>query len=70
MKKCIANANAFLKILDEPCRKLNKIWAGLGGEFYNRSMNSWFHDKDIEMYSTHNEERSIAPESFIKTLGN
>ena len=30
-----------------------------GSEFYNRSMKSWLEKNDIEMYSTHNEGKSV-----------
>ena len=33
-------------------------------------MKSWFQDKDIEMYSKHNEEKSVVLETFIRTLKN
>lgn len=33
-------------------------------------MKSWLQDNYIEMYSTHNEEKSIAFERFIRTLKN
>ena len=36
-----------------------------GSEFYNSSFKKWLKDNDIEMYSIHNEERSVAAESFI-----
>ena len=49
-------------------RKPNKIWIDKGSEFYNRSMKSWLKDNDIEMYSTHNEGKSVAAERFITTL--
>ena len=39
-----------------------------GSEFYNRSMKSWLQDKDIEMYSTHNEGKFGVFERFIRTL--
>ena len=29
-------------------------------------MNSWLHDNDIEMYSTHNEGKSVVAERFIR----
>ena len=48
--------NAFVKILDESKRKPNKLWVDKGG--------------DIEMYSTHNEENSIATERFIRIFKN
>ena len=31
-------------------------------------MQKWFDDNDILMYSTHNEENSVAAERFIRTL--
>ena len=40
-KKLITVTNAFQKILDESNRKPNKIWVDNGGEFYNRSMESF-----------------------------
>ena len=57
---------AFLKTLDESGDKLNKTWVDKGNEFDNISMKSWLQDNDIEMYSTHNEGKSV--EKFIRTL--
>ena len=62
--------NAFQTILDECNRKPNKIWVDKGGEFYNRSMKSWLQKNDIEMYSTHNEGKSVVTERFITTIKN
>ena len=31
-------------------------------------MKSWLRDSDIEMYSTHNEGKSVVAEKFIRTL--
>ena len=31
-------------------------------------MKSWLQDNDIEMYSTHNEGKSIVAEKFIRTI--
>ena len=33
-------------------------------------MTSWLDKNDIEMYSTHNEEKSVVAERFIRTLKN
>ena len=33
-------------------------------------MKSWLQDNDIEMYSTHNEGKSVVAERFIGTLKN
>ena len=41
-----------------------------GSEFYNRTMKSWLEKNDIEMHSTHNKEKSVVAERFIKTLKN
>ena len=60
----------FQKILDESGRKPNKIWVDKGSEFYNRSRKSWLQDNDTEMYSTHNEGKSVVAARFIRTLKN
>ena len=49
-------------------RKPNKIWVDKGSEFYNNSFKKWLKDNDIEMYSTHNEGKSVITERFIRTL--
>ena len=46
------------------------MWVHKGSEFYNRSMKSWLKDKGIEIYSTHNEGKSVVTETFFKTLKN
>ena len=40
------------------------------GEFFNRSMKSWLEKNGIEMYSTHNEGKSVVAERFIRTTKN
>ena len=49
-------------------RKPNKIWVDKGSEFYNSSFKNWLKNYDIEMYSTHNEGKSVVAERFIRTL--
>ena len=49
-------------------KKTNKIWVDQGSEFYNRSIKSWLEKNDIEMYSTHNEGKSVVAERFDRTL--
>ena len=51
--------NTFQKILKESNRKPNKIWADNGIEYYHTSMKSLLQDNNIEMYSTHNEKKSV-----------
>ena len=67
-KKSVSIVNAFQSILKKSHRKPNKIWVDKGGEFYNRSMKSWLEKSDIEMYSAHNEGRSVVAERFIRTI--
>ena len=62
--------NAFQRILDNSGRKANKIWVNKGGEFCIRSMTSWQQDNDRGTYSTHNEEKCVISERFIRTLKN
>ena len=50
--------------------KPNKIWVDKGSEFYNKSMKSWLLHNDIEIYSIHNEGKSVVAERFIRTLKN
>ena len=69
-KKGVRIVNAFQNILNKSNRKPNKIWVDKGSEFYNRSMKSWLEKNDIEMYSTHNEGKSVVAERFIRTIKN
>ena len=67
-KEGVSIVNAFQKILDDLNRKPNKIWVDKGSEFYNNSFKKWLKDNDIEMYSIHNEGKSVVAERFIRTL--
>ena len=67
-KKGITITNAFFKKIDESNRKPNKIWVDKGSEFYNRSMKSWLEKNDIEMYSVHNEGKSVITEKIFRNL--
>ena len=69
-KKGVSIVNAFQKILDDSKGKPNKIWVDKGSEFYNSSFKKWLQGNNIDMYSTHNEEKSLVAEKFIKTLKN
>ena len=62
--------NAFQSILNSSKRNPNKTWLDQGSEFYNKSLKEWLHDNDMEMYSTHNEGKSVVAERFIKTSKN
>ena len=65
--------NSFENILNNSTklhsmRKSNKIWVDKSSEFYNSFFKKWLKDNDIEMYSTHNEGKSVVSEWFIRTL--
>ena len=68
--KGITTINAFQKVLDESKRKTNKVWANIGSTFYNRSMKAWLEKNVTEMYSTHNEGKSVIAEKLIRSLKN
>ena len=67
-KKCVSIVNVFQKILDGFNRKPNKIWIDKGREFNNNFFKKWLRDNDIEIYSIHNEGKSVASKKFIRTL--
>ena len=60
--------NAFIDIVNESIRTSNKLWVDQGREFCNQFMQKWLENNDILMYSTHNEDKSVISERFIKTL--
>ena len=64
-KKVISITNAFQEILKESNRKPNRIRVDKGSKVYNRVMKAWLEKNDIDMYSTHNEEKSVI-ESVIE----
>ena len=67
-KKGTTTANAFQIILNNSKRKPIKIWVDQGSEFYNTHFKKWLKDNNIEMYSTHNEGKSVVAERFMKNL--
>ena len=58
----------FKKILNQSARKPNKIWVYKGSKIYNHSFKKWLKDNDVEMYSIHNEGKSVVAERFIRIL--
>ena len=62
--------NAFQSILKDSNRKPSKIWIYNGSEFYNNSFKKWLQDIGITMYSTHNEQKFVVANKFIKTFEN
>ena len=69
-KNGITIANAFQSILDNSKRNPNKIWVDQGSEFFNTHFKKWLKGNNIEMYSTHNEGKSVVAERFIRALKN
>ena len=69
-KKGTTIVNAFQSILNNSKRKPNKIWVDQGSEFYHTHFKKWLKDNNIEMYSTHDEGKSVYAERFIRTLKN
>ena len=67
VKKGCTITNAFQKILGKSTGKPNIIWVDKGSKFYNRPMKSWLEKNAIEMYSTHNEGKSVVAERFMRT---
>ena len=48
-------------------RKLDKIWVDKESEFNNNSSKKLLKYNDTEMYSIHNEGKSVVAERFIRT---
>ena len=69
-KKGVTITNAFQKIVDVSNNQPNKIWVDKGSEFYNKSIKSFLQNNYIELYSTHNEGKSVTAERFIGALKN
>ena len=67
-KKDISIVDAFQKVLDDLNRKPNRIWVNKGSTLYNNSFKKWLQDNDIDMYSIHNEGKSVVAERLIRTL--
>ena len=45
---------------------VDKIWVDKGNKFFNKSMKSWLGKTAIEVYSTHNEEKSVTVEISLE----
>ena len=65
----ITIVNAFQKIISKG-RKPNKTWVDQGREFYNKLFKRFLKIKNIEIYSTYKEEKSVVAEKFIRTMKN
>ena len=65
-KEGITSTNVFQKNLTESNSKPNKIWVDKGRESYNRSMKLWLEKNDIEIYSAHNEGKSVLLKDLLE----
>ena len=70
IKKTLQLLKLFQKKLNQSDRKPNKVWVDKGSEFYNLTMKSFLQNNNIEMYSAHNNRKSVVAERFIGTLKN
>ena len=67
-KRGVTIVNVFQNVLNCSKIKPNKLWPEKGSEFLKRSMKLWLQEDNKEMYSTHNEGKSIVAERFIRIL--
>ena len=67
-KKVKKVLNTFMEIVNKSNRKPNKLWVDHGREFYNKLMQEWLDNNHSLMYSTHNEDKSVIAERFIKKV--
>ena len=58
----------FKKFLDESNRKPNKILVDKDDELHNGSVKPWLQDNNTEMYSVHNQGKSVVAERFVWSL--
>ena len=67
-KKGLSIVKAFQKFLKQSARKPHKIRVDKGSEFYNSHFKKLLKDSSIEMYSTHNERKSVVAQIFIRKI--
>ena len=60
--------DAFKQIVNSSGRKPDHIWVDEGKEFYNKHMDEWIKENNINRYSTHGEHKSAVVERFNRTL--
>ena len=59
---------AVKDVIAESGRQPEKIWVDRGSEFYNKEFMDWAKKKNITVYSTYGESKSVVVERFIRTL--
>ena len=60
--------NAFMKIVNECNHKPKKLWVDQGEKFRNKLIQEWLDVNDILIHLTHDDNKSVIAERFIRTL--
>ena len=60
----------FQSILNDAKTKSKKTWVYQCTEFCNISFKKWLKSNGVKMHSSQNEEKSVLPETFIRTWVN
>ena len=60
--------HAFIEIVNESNRKPNKLWVDQVRESYINFMQEWLDNNNILMFSTHNKDKLVISERFIRIL--
>lgn len=68
VKYSLCMIDVFNETVYKSKSKPKKLWVDQGRAFYNNLMQRWSEDNDILMCSAHIEDKSIADETFTKTL--
>jgi Integrase core domain len=67
-KKGLTVVKAFKQIVKQSGRICKHIWVDKGKEFYNKNMDEWLQENNINRYSTYGEHKSAVVERFNRTL--
>jgi hypothetical protein len=67
-KRGLTVVDAFKQIVKQSGRVPKHIWVDQGKEFYNKNMDEWLQENNINRYSTHGEHKSAVVERFNRTL--
>ena len=57
-----------MKIVDECNHKPKKLWVDQGEKFRNKLIQEWLDANDILIHLTHDDNKSVIAERFIRTL--
>ena len=62
--------NSFKRGKFKMNQNFNQIWADKGSQFKNKSMKLFLRNNDTEIYSTHNEEKTLKTKFIVCMLIN